>query len=320
VQQPRRPGHPRVVRLRGALRAGVLALLAVPSVLAVGGITVGAAWDPQFTAATMPVSRAAPTAAVPSAAPASSASSASPAPSAAPAAPVAVHRVVALGDSVPAGAACGCDDYVALLARDLGAQQQQQIVSTNLAVDGATSEDVVNQLADPRTRDALAAADLVVVTIGANDVESMGDPTACPNASSAVDDQHADAVVADCYRQQLADLQADLGELMDGVRSLSPASGGRILVTGYWDVFLDGAVARAKGSTYVGLAQAATRAVDERIAAAASAHGATYVDLVEPFHGTDGTADATALLASDGDHPDAQGHAVIARALLAALA
>jgi lysophospholipase L1-like esterase len=60
--------------------------------------------------------------------------------------------------------------------------------------------------------------------------------------------------------------------------------------------------------------------VNRRIEAAASAHGATYVDLLTAFRGSDGSEDCTPLLAPDGDHPSAQGHALIARTLAAALA
>ena len=51
---------------------------------------------------------------------------------------------------------------------------------------------------------------------------------------------------------------------------------------------------------------------------ATRAEGATYVDLVQPFRSADDQGDVSDLLASDGDHPNAQGHAVIARELVAA--
>jgi lysophospholipase L1-like esterase len=92
-----------------------------------------------------------------------------------------------------------------------------------------------------------------------------------------------------------------------------------VLVTGYWNVFLDGAVARTRGEKYLRLTDAATRAVNALIASEAKAHGATFVDLFTPFRGSDGSRDCTALLAADGDHPDAEGHALIARTLAAAL-
>ena len=48
------------------------------------------------------------------------------------------------------------------------------------------------------------------------------------------------------------------------------------------------------------------------------ATGATYISTLPAFHGQDGTRDPTNLLAPDGDHPNAAGHAAIA-ALLPAL-
>jgi len=59
--------------------------------------------------------------------------------------------------------------------------------------------------------------------------------------------------------------------------------------------------------------------VNAGIRSAAAKHGGVYVDLFTPFRGADGSKDCTALLAADGDHPDAAGHALIARTLLAAL-
>lgn len=227
-----------------------------------------------------------------------------------------VHTVVGLGDSVPTGSACGCDDFVTRLVRTLGARQHTPVRGTNLAVGGATSADAVDQLADPHTRAALADADLVVVTIGANDVEGTGDPTSCPSS----DRQDGDGVVAACYGPRLSRLEDNLDRLLGRVSAAATAPGARILVTGYWNVFLDGAIGRAKGPAYVELADATTRAVNTRLAAAAKAHGATYVDLFTAFRGSDGGDDCTALLADDGDHLSARGHALVARRIEAALA
>jgi lysophospholipase L1-like esterase len=226
-----------------------------------------------------------------------------------------VHQVVALGDSVPAGTACGCDDYVTLLARSLSTASGPAVASTNLALPGAASGDVLGQLTGAATRAAVAGADVVVVTVGANDVEAADDPTTCPST----DGQGSDGIVAACYEQELRMLSAHLGGLLDRIQRLTGSRGTRVLVTGYWNVFLDGAVGRSKGPAYVELADAVTRAVNRRIAAAAQAHGGTYVDLFTPFRGRNGTNDCTGLLAADGDHPDADGHALIARTLAASV-
>jgi lysophospholipase L1-like esterase len=214
-----------------------------------------------------------------------------------------VQRVVGLGDSVPAGSACDCTDYVNLLARGLG----DDVQSTNLAVPGQTSSGLMDQLSSADVRTAVANADVVVVTIGANDVEA-DDPSTCGSAQ----DEPA------CYSAELTGLSQNLDRVAAAVVALT-RPGARVLLTGYWNVFLDGATARAQGADYVRIADAVTREVNTRISAAAAAHGAVFVDLFTPFRGADGSKDCTPLLADDGDHPDAAGHALIAHTLLAAL-
>jgi lysophospholipase L1-like esterase len=240
----------------------------------------------------------------PAAARAPSPGPATPPASAAPAAEAPpVQTVVGLGDSVPAGSACGCTDYVSLLARQLGAK----VTSTNLAVPGQTTSGLLDQLSSAQVRTALAGADVVVVTIGANDVEGT-DPSDCDGDDGPT-----------CYKDDLAALTGNLDRIATAVARLTTRPGARVLLTGYWNVFLDGAVARSQGASYVKIADAVTREVNSRISSAASAHGAVFVDLFTPFRGADGSKDCTALLASDGDHPDAAGHVLIARTLLAAL-
>jgi lysophospholipase L1-like esterase len=215
-----------------------------------------------------------------------------------------VHAVVGLGDSVPAGCACDCKDYVSLLARRLGTD----VTSTNLAVPGQTTSGLLDQLSSAQVRTVLARADVVVVTIGANDVEGT-DPSDCESADDG----------PQCYSENLATLTGNLDRVASAVASLTTRPGARVLLTGYWNVFLDGSAAQARGAQYEKVADAVTREVNSRISSAARAHGADYVDLFTPFRGADGSKDCTALLAQDGDHPDAAGHALIARTLLAAL-
>jgi lysophospholipase L1-like esterase len=89
-----------------------------------------------------------------------------------------------------------------------------------------------------------------------------------------------------------------------------------ILLTTYWNVFEDGDVARSRPERgYVGMTERATVRLNTAIVAVGRRTGVAVVDLVGPFKG--GGTDPTPLLADDGDHPDAQGHQVIARALAA---
>jgi lysophospholipase L1-like esterase len=215
-----------------------------------------------------------------------------------------VQHVVGLGDSVPAGSACSCTDYVSLLAGRLG----DNVTSTNLAVPGQTTSGLLDQLSSSQVRSALADADVVVVTIGANDIEAT-DPSDCDSADDG----------PQCYSNDLATLTQNLDRVAAAVAAQATRPGAKILLTGYWNVFLDGTAARAKGADYVRIADDVTREVNSRISSAAAAHGAVFVDLFTPFRGADGSKDCTPLLADDGDHPDAAGHAVIADALLAAL-
>src|SRR3954471_1042042 len=46
----------------------------------------------------------------------------------------AMHRVVAVGDSVSAGTACGCPPFVDLVTDQLAAHLRQPVSSTNLSV------------------------------------------------------------------------------------------------------------------------------------------------------------------------------------------
>jgi acyl-CoA thioesterase I len=136
--------------------------------------------------------------------------------------------VVTLGDSVPAGTACGCDPFPRLYA------QAQHAADVNLAVPGSTAADVLAAL--PANRGVLAGAAEVLLMTGANDVDDVGDP----------------------------------GPAADAVR------------------------------------------VNTALRKAAANGNATYVPTLEAFHGDDGTRDPTGLLAPDGDHPNAAGHAAIA--------
>jgi lysophospholipase L1-like esterase len=217
-----------------------------------------------------------------------------------------VRSVVGLGDSVPAGSACDCTDFVRLVAAAVARAQGSGATATNLAVGGETSSTLLARLADPATQRAVRDADLVLVTVGANDFDSneVADP-ACTDPTSPA-----------CYRDDLAALDSTMRRVLDQVGRLTDA---QVVVTGYWNVFLDGRVGRAQGSGYVRNGDALTKAVNSGLRAVAGQRGATYVDVYRPLKG-DGDRDDTALLAADGDHPDAQGHLIIARSISAALA
>jgi acyl-CoA thioesterase-1 len=213
-------------------------------------------------------------------------------------------EIVALGDSVPAGTACGCTPFPQLTGARLADASGAHVEVADDATPGWTTADVLEQLtSDSGVRDDVQGADVVEIEIGANDVERS---TAC-------------GLSVDCYRPDLDTMSANLLQIVRTVRALSARPGSRVVLIDYWNVWLGGSYARAQGTAYVAAATALTGSVDAAVASAATATGSAYVDLRTEFLGPDHQGDETALLASDGDHPNALGHTRIADAVMAAL-
>jgi lysophospholipase L1-like esterase len=221
--------------------------------------------------------------------------------------------VVGLGDSVTAGTACHCQDFVRLYATGLAGRWHRVVHEDNLGKGGLTSAGLLARLGDdPAVRSRVAAADVVLVTIGANDLVP---------ALHAWDDgsgQDEATCGGACEDGDLDRVGADVEGALRDVRQLRGDRPTLVLVTTYWNVFEDGDVAQAdRGTAYLRWSDGLTRRLNEALQRAARAEGAVPVDLYAPFK-ADGQRDPTPLLAGDGDHPNAAGHRVIASALLAA--
>jgi lysophospholipase L1-like esterase len=218
-------------------------------------------------------------------------------------------RVVALGDSVTSGAACGCAAFPGIYGQLLSQRTGVQVTVDNRGVSGLDSEGLLQQLeaSGSATAGAVSESDVDLITIGAND---FGD-----HHDEIVDANCAKAGTGDCVSDELEQLSGDLRRILSRVRQLRTGRPTTALVTGYWNVFEDGQVAR-QNFTADGRAATVdlTRRANTVIAAAAVAEGASPVDLAGPF----AQHDVTQLLAPDGDHPNAAGHQLIAEVLLAA--
>jgi lysophospholipase L1-like esterase len=216
------------------------------------------------------------------------------------------HVLLALGDSVPAGRACGCapfpETYATLLSRRTGVP----VTLENRAVSGLDTAGLLAQLAQPSAAAAATRADVFLLTIGANDFGDHHDD---------VVSGRCEAADTDCVSDDLAALRDNLTDVLARIRALRGKRPASVLVTGYWNVFQDGDVARREvGDAGLVASLQLTRRANAVIASVAGAAGARYVDLFRPFELAG--RDVTSLMADDGDHPSAAGHALIARILI----
>lgn len=221
---------------------------------------------------------------------------------AATAAPSSPLVVLGLGDSVASGAACDCTSFITTAGGSIAAAQHRGVSVKNLAVGGCTSSDVLAQLNSTSLRRQIAASDVVIIEIGANDFdEDQAYRQACTDDGATT-----------CYGSTLRSTTQRVSSIVASVRKLQTKPAAAVFVLGYWNVFRDGWVGQGEGATYVNATDALTRAFNDRMESVATAGGATYVDVYSPFKG-DGGQDPTRYLADDGDHPNAAGHALLAR-------
>lgn len=222
-------------------------------------------------------------------------------------------RVVALGDSVTSGARCGCMAFPSLYGKDLARARGTHVTVRNLGQGGQDSTGLLAQLRRPGSaqQSAVRRVDIVLVTIGAND---FGD-----HHADVVTDRCALTARRSCVDGEMRELGRNMRALLARIHALRAGRPTAVLVTGYWNVFEDGNVARrAFSPAGFRATRRLTFQADAVLRSATVAEGATFVGLYAPFHGPAAHGDVTNLLASDGNHPDAAGQALIADRLLAA--
>lgn len=218
-------------------------------------------------------------------------------------------RLVGLGDSITAGQNCaGCQTFLELFAHTITATSSNPVDVVNLGVSGSTSADLLGSFADPALTAELSGADIITVTIGANDF--------LPMLPTALDGQCGGADGLACFTEELDELGTNLTAIIDRIHQIRQDLPTAIRVTGYWNVFLDGQVAdQVDGVSFHQTSNELTRRANAVIREVAHTKHVTYVDLYTQFKGTDGGNDDTSLLAPDGTHPDQAGHQAIAEAL-----
>lgn len=217
-------------------------------------------------------------------------------------------RLVGFGDSVLAGAGCSCDDYLAQTANRLHDASGLHVTTTNRGVNGETAADLLHELrSDGQAIAEVKRAGVIVLTIGANDLQDSLDTWAEKGCDKA------------CYQPQI-DSMAERLDATLAIIDRAKKPGTAVLVTTYWNVYLDGDVGeREYGAGYLSWSDQVTKDANAAICQAAQDGQATCVDLYHPFKGN-GDDDPTKLLADDGDHANARGTATISRVVEAAVA
>jgi lysophospholipase L1-like esterase len=210
------------------------------------------------------------------------------------------HRVVGLGDSVVSGSHCRCAPFVSRYADLMARRTGSRVTSHNLGVPGLTTVGLLRQLGRPEVVEVLRRADLVTITIGANDMgpaRRSWESGSCTGCFLATADAIRDRTVAVLQR---------VAQVRGGRRT-------EVLVTTYWNVFEEATEGDGHLRGYRAMAERATRRANDAICDAARASGAACIDLYTPFKGNG--VDPLPLLAPDRDHPSSAGHALIAATL-----
>jgi lysophospholipase L1-like esterase len=206
---------------------------------------------------------------------------------------------VAVGDSIAASQLCRCarypDYYAQLAAEGLG----QPVRAQNMAVNGATSDDLLYRLTNmPEYQVAIREADLITISIGFNDIGSC-----TPGTERA------------CYKAAIAGLKTNLEAILTQIDGLQGSHPHVLRETGYYNFVIGRTGAAQPDPSFLTFYAKQLAVVNATICAAATAHDGLCVELLTAFNGPAGDQDAGSLLADDHLHPSTEGHKLIAQTI-----
>lgn len=219
-------------------------------------------------------------------------------------------RYVALGDSVAAGTE-SATSYPRELASLLRTEGVALPRLCHLAEGGQVSGELLESLrAAGPVRRAVASADLVTITVGANDLLAMHERFRSGDCEDLV-----------CYREETAAVIDRWEAILDEVLGLL-RPGARLVVTNYYDPYVGNPRQQREhfDQPYPRGAREIVEALNGQLCTAASLRDVPCADLHGAFNGRRGGRSPLrrGLLADDGFHPSAEGHRLIARRILGA--
>jgi lysophospholipase L1-like esterase len=233
-------------------------------------------------------------------------------------APAREWRLVAIGDSIPYGAqdCYGCTPFPELFGQAITRATKIPVRVENRAEHtGIASRDLSDEIATSgELRRAVAAADIVIVTIGHNDTPWNREDDSCDGRANGPQ-SHWSAYRGHCLRDEAHAYAHNLDRVLAAVEHLRRGQPTLLRVTNdYTDVIGEPSAPPAAASA----SQHVLDAFSLETCQAAVRHHGACIDSYHAFNGPHGDRDAGPLLSFDHTHPSGEGHQKIAELLSAA--
>jgi len=213
-------------------------------------------------------------------------------------------RIVGLGDSYMSAQNAQGRSFMQLFGTQLQAKLTQPVEVTAFAQGDSTSARVLTDLRDdPGVRAAVAKADIVVISVGSNDVDPFGmfpKGTCAPGQAKT-----------SCLKAYAPALTRNFEALLTELDKLTQSDPPAVRVTSVDNPFIgmpDAPTPRFGHDFFTQVAEAET----EAIFAVARKHGARGIDYLHVFSGPRGLDDPGKYLAEDHAHPGDLGIQTIA--------
>jgi lysophospholipase L1-like esterase len=247
-------------------------------------------------------------------------------------------QLVAIGDSLAQGKASGCPgctDYIDLYGQALGAATGDAVdVDNRAAVELSAlppvqARQLLNDiLTDGALRQALAGADVVVISVGFNDTPWNRFDNPCDAANAEATVVAWDKITSACTSRVAGEFKATLDEILSQIDELrgcatppgeSPdfcsRAGHKNTLIRIVTVFDDWIGEPGTPAAALAPTEAADRAFVAAQCWDVAEHGGRCADAYRALNGAHGTADAAPFLVADHTHLNASGHRQIADAL-----